>query len=191
MTPTAWHPFDETAAASTLATFIEWLRASGRLADADPASVDTWRRADPAGFGAAIAAFAGLDPDRSPAANLLRFTGAREALVLHHAGQRRVWSRDALHSGTPPLPACIADRLRALSWPALLDLAAGHLLDANTRPDDRLLWTGGAADPWPFGALIVGATVILAGDSPLDPRALAAAERAMLLRPRSSDPDAG
>ena len=41
-----WHPADEATAASTLAVFVEWLRATGRKADADPAAVRDWAARD-------------------------------------------------------------------------------------------------------------------------------------------------
>jgi hypothetical protein len=70
------------------------------------------------------------------------------------------------------------------------DLAASHLLWADTRPDNRLLWTGDPADPWPYGAWIAGATLVLAKDGDL--AAIAVEEMAKLLtHPPASGPFAG
>ncbi|HEY2132143.1 MAG TPA: hypothetical protein VGH36_04085 [Acetobacteraceae bacterium] len=179
MTPHAWHPFDEAEAAGTMAAFAEWLRATGRLKAADPALVAGWPARDNGAFSAAIAAFCGLDPTRTPRQNLLQPTGGREALVLHRAG-RHAWSRDQLRCDRPALPADIAATLDALDWQGLVDIVSHHMLVAGTRPDDRLLWAGDPTDPLPYGALLPGATIILARDASAE---LAAAESARLLRP--------
>ena len=53
-----WYPKDEAEAVSVMTVFVEWLRASGRMADATPALVRAWYRRDPAGFAAAVEEFA-------------------------------------------------------------------------------------------------------------------------------------
>jgi hypothetical protein len=183
----AWHPYDEAEAAGTKAAFIEWLRATRRLEAAEPAVIDAWPSRDPTGFASAIADFAGLDPNCPPAQNLFAPQGPREALVLFRPGigqnRRQSWSRDALRTGMPALPADIAALLAKLDWAELVRIAAYHLLDAGTRPDDRLLWGGTVTDALPYGALLLGATVILVDDPFTDRSALGAAEGARLLRP--------
>jgi hypothetical protein len=189
MTPSAWHPTDEQEAASTLAVFVEWLRAGGQMPDASPARVAAWRLAEPAAFRHAIAGFAGMNRAGRPRDNLLLATGPRAALVLHRGGVRRQWSRDEWRQRQPALPADIDAMLENLTWPVLLDVAARHLLDAGTRPDDRLLWTGDAADPLPYGALVAGATLVVAEAQRDGGAALATAEGAVIFRPPLSGPD--
>jgi hypothetical protein len=183
----AWHPYDEAEAAGTKAAFIEWLRATRRLETADPAAIDAWPSRDPAGFATAIADFAEFDTTCPPARNLLAPQGPREALVLYRPGigqnGRQSWSRDTLRAGLPALPSDIAALLAGLDWAELVRIAAYHLLVAGTRPDDRLLWDGAMTDALPYGALLLGATVILVDDPSADRSALGAAEGARLLRP--------
>jgi acetoacetyl-CoA synthetase len=180
----AWHPYDEAEAAGTKAAFIEWLRATRRLETADPAAIEAWPSRDPAGFATAIADFAGLDATLPPARNLFAPQGPREALVLYRPGiGRQSWSRDALRAGLPALPSDIAALLAGLGWAELVRIVAYHLLVAGTRPDDRLLWGGTVTDALPYGALLLGATVILVDDPSADRSALGTAERARLLRP--------
>ena len=182
MTPHAWHPFDEAGAAGNVAAFTEWLRASGRWTAAEPRALRRWQRRLPEDFAQAVAAFAGLDLACSPAAGLWPMPGRRGAVVLHRAG-RRAWSRDAWRAGDPPVPADIRTMLEALAWPDVIAAVAHHLLEAGTRPDDRLLWAGAVTDPLPFAALPFGATIILADPPPADPAAFAAREGASVLRP--------
>jgi hypothetical protein len=185
-----WHPPDEAAAASTLAVFVEWLRATARLPGADPDAVREWAGREADAFSEAIAAFAGLDPAAGNAANRLRYTGPREALVLRRGGVRQSWSRDALRHNQPPLPADIAAAFHAGTWHDLVASVAWHLLDADTRPDDHLLWSGDPTDALPLGALICGATIILT-DAPAEaPPFIAAEESATILRPPPSGRDA-
>jgi hypothetical protein len=180
----AWHPYDEAEAAGSKAAFIEWLRAARRLETADPVAIDAWPSRDPAGFASAIADFAGLDASLPPARNLLAPQGPREALVLYRRGiGRQSWSRDALRAGVPALPSDIAALLAALDWSELVRIVAYHLLVAGTRPDDRLLWDGGVTDALPYGALLLGATVILADDPSADCATLSGREGARLFRP--------
>ena len=56
-----WFPADESEAVSARTVFIEWLRATGRMPDADPATLQAWRHTHPAAFREAFAAFAGID----------------------------------------------------------------------------------------------------------------------------------
>jgi hypothetical protein len=166
----AWHPPDESMAASALAVFVEWARATGAMPLADPDQVMTWAARRGADFDAAMARFMGW-PWPSPAASALvaRTRGAREAVARHRGGVRDSWTYDAL---APWIAA-------ALDGADPIALAVFHLLERNTRPDDRLLWMGDPADPLPLGALFIGATVILA-DRPTS--TLAEAERALELR---------
>jgi hypothetical protein len=149
--------------------FLEWLRACRGLHLPDAGALAAWRRDAPDAFADVLADFAGLDTAAGWRANLLRWTGPREALVVRHRGACRAWTRDALRAAQD-LPAPVAEILARTDVAGLLALAASHLLDAETRPDDRLLWTGDPADPWPYGAWLVGATVILgsAGDAPAE-----------------------
>ena len=129
MTVPPWFPSDEAEAVSARTVFIEWLRATGRMADADPATVAAWRKTDAQTFREAFAAFAGIDPT-APA-------------------------RDALRKAAPEDWRPFVD---ATAMPEFLDAVAAHLLDAGTRPDDRLVWTGAPA-LWPLAALVIGADV--------------------------------
>ncbi len=142
--------------------FVEWLRATGRLVQASPERIRDREAADPAAFLADVAAFAGLDPARGVRGALLRHAGSREALVVcDSSGMRRAWSRDAVREGRE-LPPFVAAALDGATWPDFLRVAADHLLRAGTRPDDRLVWTGDPSALWPYGAWIVGASVVLA-----------------------------
>jgi hypothetical protein len=154
-----WRPASEAEAAGALAAFVEWLRATGALVDAGPDRART-------GFDAALRRFMGWTDGPAPA----RADG-KEALVLHRGG-RTSWRYDGL-------PGWALDRLAGAD---ALDLVRFHLFEAETRPDDRVLWLGSPDDPLPLGALYVGATVILA--EPHDPR-LAGPEQARVIRPRS------
>jgi hypothetical protein len=183
-----WHPHDEATAAGTLTVFVEWLRATARLPGAKPDAVRAWAARDQPAFIAAIAEFAGLDAAAGNAANRLRYSGPREALVLRRGGIRLSWSRDALRQNRPPLPADIAAALQSGTWHDLVASTAWHLLDAGTRPDDRLRWAGTIADAWALGALVCGAAIILT-DAPADALpAIAAEERGKILRPPPSGP---
>jgi hypothetical protein len=136
-----WFPSDEAEAVSARAVFIEWLRATGRRLHADPADIQAWRKADPTAFRAAFATFAGIDPTAPP--------------------------RDALRRPAPEEYLAFLDTTRIEDF---VDAIAAHLLDANTRPDDQLTWTGSPA-LWPLAALAIGADV--------------------QFKPRPSAPDAG
>lgn len=149
-----WRPADEAEATSNRGVFIEWLRATGRQPDAGPADVAGWRSDLDA-----MARFSGLRPDAGWAGNLRCNRGGREAVV--HLGPRRAWSRDALLDDAAWAEA--AGAMADQPWETLVRVVASHLLDAETRPDDRLLWGGDPRDPWPWGALAIGATLILGG----------------------------
>ncbi|OJY70364.1 MAG: hypothetical protein BGP12_21715 [Rhodospirillales bacterium 70-18] len=179
-----WHPSDEAMAASNIAAFIEWLRAGGRHSPAGPAGVAAWAQAEPAAFARAISDFAGLDPALGYAENLARAATGR-VVLLRPAGRREIAA--AALSG-PGLPARIAAMLKAGCSGMLPAQAADHLLWFDLRPDERLLWAGGLIDPWPLGALLAGATLILCDPAPADPQAAAAREGARLLRRPAAGP---
>ena len=171
-----WRPADEASATATAAMFIEWARATGTAPNGmhDPASIGGWWARDRGGCTAAVAAFAGLTRSHGPRANLLRHRGERIALIAEcDSGCRRAWSRDALRRGDA-LPAVVAVALGGMTWDMLAALAASHLLVADIRPDDRVQWLGPPGDPWPLGAWIVGATVILGGAAEAGARCYAA-----------------
>ncbi len=148
----AWHPADERMAASALAVFVEWLRASGRMHGAEPARVLEWARARSPEFDAAMAAFMGWG---ASGPHLCPGRGLREAVVEVRDGVRRVWTYDALP----------ADVMAALAAADAVGLAAFHLLERGTRPDDVVAWSGAAEDVVPLGALLVGATVVVTDGS--------------------------
>ena len=132
----------EAEAAGTIAVLVEYLRASGLVPGATP----EWVRSSPAGLAALIPGFMGWSagpavcPDR----------GARVALVIHQAGGQAEFTYDAL-------PAWVLGRLAAAD---AVDLALYHIL-RETRPDERLVWTGAPDDARPLGALYFGATVVM------------------------------
>jgi hypothetical protein len=162
-----WRPASEAEAAGTSAVFLEWLRAVHGVALAGPAGLAVWRRDEAAAFARAIAEFAALTeadlhPQPPPSggrgvlSTLLRGHAARIALI----DKTRSWSRgDLLHAEALPSP--VPTMLAALTPADLPALAASHLLDHDARPDTRLAWAGDPAEPWPLGAWIVGAAVIL------------------------------
>ena len=47
------------------------------------------------------------------------------------------------------------------SWDGLLESFAHYLLVEELRPDDTLIWTGAPDDPYPLGALLIGAHILL------------------------------
>ncbi|PWT92865.1 MAG: hypothetical protein C5B56_01655 [Proteobacteria bacterium] len=173
---------DETEVTSNLAAFLLWLDATGReVSNAD--ALRHWAGEDRAGFRRAVEAFAGLDPKHGPEGALTRFDGQRVALVIRANASREVWSRQSLRAG---LPAAVRWRLQGATWDDLLDWTADHLFAAETRPDDVLVWDGPGDDPWPLGALAVGATLVLCPDE--DAPSTAAAEHARGLRRASFVP---
>ena len=144
-----------------MAVFVEWLRATGAMAEAEPGRVMGWAAGRSAAFDAAMKGFMGGTLGRARGVAVVRWCG----------GVREAW-------GYEDLPGWALARLEGAD---AVDLAVFHLLERNTRPDDRVLWMGTPDDALPLGALYFGATVILA-DAPS--AALAAAEGAILLRPR-------
>lgn len=158
-----WRPVSEAEAVGARAVVIEWLRAVHGIVLDGPAALAAWRHDRPAAFAAAISRFAGLDPlprggdgAEQVRAALLRGSDEREALVIGG----RVWFRAELRDATPvPEPVAImASSLQPADLPALV---ASHLLDAGTCPDTRLHWAGDPAEPWPLGAWLLGATLVL------------------------------
>jgi hypothetical protein len=137
--------------------FIEWCRATRAVALDGPAALAAWRREEPAAFADAIADFAGLTGHASKREALLRGNPTRAALIVTDDGGRTVWSRGDLLA-TAPWPAWLE---AALMNADLVALAAFHLLDAGTAPDDCVPWSGDPADPWPLGAWLVGASVLV------------------------------
>lgn len=159
-----WRPAGEAEATGNIAAFIEWASATGSVPAQfrDPASLRQWLKQDPAASRQAVAAFAGLRPEAGFAGNLLRYRGNRIALrVWSASGAYRSWTRDALRGGG--LPAGVAAVLSGGTWDDLTRLAASHLLVAGTRPDDTVQWLGAADAPWPLGAWLAGAGVVLGG----------------------------
>ncbi len=144
----AWHPADERMAASAMAVFVEWLGASGRMTDAEPERVLAWARARGPGFDAAMTGFMGWDrggPVLCPG------RGTREAIIEKCGEARRVWTYDGL-------PECVS---AVLAGADAVGLAAAHLLELGTRPDDLVAWSGVPADVAPLGALFIGATLVV------------------------------
>ena len=162
----SWYPSDEATATSTLAAFIEWRRADGGRELAGAAALWAWAAAEPAEFAAAIGRFAGLRPGLGYAGNLARAMGRRGEIVLIETGGARRIGASALLAGD--VPQCIAAMLAAGSWAALCAHAADHLLRLEIRPDQRVAWRGPLDDPWPLGALLAGATLILGRAPPAD-----------------------
>jgi len=156
-----WRPASEADATTTCAALLEWLRAVRCIALAGADGLAAWRARAPADFAAAIADFVGLDGAADVRQTLLRGHDAREALILHGNS----WQRAELRTA-PALPAEVATMLAALTQADLPALAASHLLDADTRPDTLLHWGGDPAEPWPLGAWLVGATVVLGSADP-------------------------
>jgi hypothetical protein len=158
---TPWRPGSEAEAASTMATFVEWLRANRTVPDADPTFVRQWLRRRPGPGLDAVARFAGLRPELGWGWNLRRHTGDREAVVrVEPSGERRRWSFDAIRLDET-LWREAARQHACGSYQTLLRVTADHLLFAETRPADTLTWHGDPDDPWPWGALSVGARLVL------------------------------
>jgi len=165
-----WRPASEAEAVSAQAVFIAWLHTLHGIALDGPAGLAAWRRDAPAAFAAAISEFASLPlPWREGTGGgghldvrgaLLRGQGNRTALLVLGATERRSYSRAELWHATT-LPEPIETMLAALTLADLPALAASHLLDAGTCPDTRLFWAGEPTQPWPLGAWLVGATVVL------------------------------
>jgi len=150
-----WRPASEAEAVSGTAVFLEWLAATRGVALAGPDALAGWRRRAPEAFAAAMAAFVGLHEHTRVREALLRGHGARVALV-----GERVWTRAELLS-REPAPHRLDQAWAALTPADLPSLAARHLLELGTAPDDRVTWSGDPADPWPLGAWLVGAAVVV------------------------------
>jgi hypothetical protein len=163
MSEAPWRPASEAEAASARAAFLEWLQAVYGLALDGPAGLAAWRHERPEAFAAAMSAFAGLPEGADVRSALLRGHDEREALVFDGGpAGRRSWSRSDLRRA-PALPEALDTMLAALAPADLPALAASHLLDTGTCPDTRLVWRGDPADPWPLGAWLVCATLVLPG----------------------------
>jgi len=165
---------------TNLWAYRHWLRRCRGMTLTDRDAIRDWATREPAAFRASIHAFARL-PD-SPT-RLPRHAGIREALVCRTtAGPRRAWSRDALLHDTPAdLPPELGRLLRPACAPDRLTGAmAMLLLDADLRPDDRVLVAGTGAWPW-VCALLEGATLILDETEAGDLARAAMEERATLL----------
>ena len=159
-----WRPPDDRCAASNIAAFIEWLHALGLHPKEDPAGLCRWAENEPAAFTGPLLRFIGAREGDSLADLATRWTGTRPAIV-EFGPPRRCWTRDALRG---PAGTRWRSRMSPVKGAALADLAAAHLLGGEIKPDDRLLWLGSSGDVWPLGALIVGATVVLAAGAPLE-----------------------
>ena len=132
-----WRPRDEAEATSNLAALIEFFRARGGANDVSPEIISQLRQENSGKFAILLAVFCDLDPaEPIPPDRFVRVEG-------------------------PNASARIAAMLKQADWPTLLASVAAHLLDAEIRPDDRVLWTDRSDNPWALGALAVGATLIL------------------------------
>jgi len=181
---TLWTPSREQVLTTNAWAFLHWLEATRGMALADWAGLHGFSAADPVGFRAALAAFAGLPEGPS---RVTRHAGEREALVLRGTdGSRRAISRDEL--AVDPvglsklgLPSDITTAVTRL-WPraSLTRALADLLLHQDIRPDDRILV---AANPsWPaLAALLEGATIILDAGRPDRLMASVAEEQASVL----------
>jgi hypothetical protein len=134
----------EFAVQTGVSVFTEWLAATGRTPVGPEARLD------------AVAAFAGLDPALGWAGNLRRRTGPR--LAIRRGAM--AWSYDRIAASDADWRAAAGERAEG-TFRELVRVVADHLLHADTRPDDILVWRGDPADPWPFALLVIGATLVL------------------------------
>jgi hypothetical protein len=162
-----WRPASEAEAVGGRAVFLEWLAAVRGFALDGPDALTAWRATAPEAFAQAILAFAGVCDHTDVRAALLGGHPARDALIMPSS---TVWPRAAVLAAPPDHVAAAFARMTQADLPAL---AAHHLLDRETTPDSSVAWSGEAADFWPLGAWLVGASVTLA------------------LRPPVADPGAG
>lgn len=176
-----WEPSREQTLTTNAWAFLHWLEAVRGVALQGWAGLHGFSAADPVGFRAALAAFAGLPEGPS---RITRHAGEREALVLLDAdGGRRTFSRDELSVDSlgMNLPTEMATAITRL-WPraSLTRALADTLLHQDVRPDDRVLV---AANPsWPaLAALLEGATVIFYAGRPDRLLGVVAEERASVL----------
>jgi hypothetical protein len=167
---------------TNLWAYLHWLRAAGRATLAGREDVRRWAATEPERWAASIRAFARLTDAPS---HLLLPPGPQGQLVLRsrRAVPRRVWSADALAQGDAGgLPSGLTRVLAAVHpAEALTDAAAVLLLDADLRPDDRVLVAGAAFWPWVW-ALREGATLILGpAAEPAELRCIAEEDKASIL----------
>ncbi len=155
MPQATWRPASEADAVGGKAVFLEWLASVRRIPLAGPEALAAWRRDAPDDFARAIAAFAGLDEHAGVRAAL--FSGEHQRVALR---AERMWKRGELLVAAP-LPHRLDLTLAALSPADLPALAAHHLLDAGTAPDDCVPWSGDPADVLPLGAWLIDASVAL------------------------------
>lgn len=178
---TLWSPSREQVLCTNAWAFLHWLEATRGVVLEGWAGLHGFSAADPVGFRAALAEFAGL---AETPCRIIRHFGEREALVLREAdGARLAFSRDALAAELPAfgLPAEIAIALTRL-WPraTLARALAELLLHQDIRPDDRVLLA--ASPAWPaLAALLEGATLIFYAGRPDRLLATVAEEQASIL----------
>ncbi len=167
---------------TNLWAYLHWLRATGRASLDGGEDLRHWAKTEPERWAASIRSFARLPETPAP---LLPWPACKGALVFRSRGpiERRAWPAAALARGeAADLPAELWRPLRAVH-PAetMTDAASVLLLDADLRPDDRLLVAGAAPWPWVW-ALREGATLILcAGTDRPALRRVAADEGATIL----------
>jgi hypothetical protein len=162
MPPARWRPASEAEAVGAVATFIEWCQAVRGLPVENPVALAFWRADAPAAFHAAIADFFELGDHPSVRAALLAGNDDRPALITPSAtAGDRVWTRGELLAARA-LPQPLETMLAMLTPADLPALAASHLLDAGTAPDDCLEIEPDASDPWPLGGWLLGASLRLA-----------------------------
>ncbi len=145
---------------TNLWAFLHWLRATGRASLAGRDDLLAWREAEPERWAASIRDFARLPNAPRP---LLAEADPKSRLVLRSgSGSRRTWSGDGLARGdATALPPDFARVLTAVHPArALTEAAAFLLLDADLRPNDRVLLPWAAFWPWAW-ALREGATLII------------------------------
>ncbi len=142
MVSSAWQPGDEGVAASGLAVFVEWLRATAIMPDATPDRALAWAAQRTPAFDAAMAAFMGWPDPHTPR---IPPRGTHAAVIIGD----QTWRYDAL----PPWIT------QALASADPIALAVHHVLTHETRPDDRLDWPADADPLLGLGALLIGATL--------------------------------
>ncbi|MBV9655269.1 MAG: hypothetical protein JOZ42_11975, partial [Acetobacteraceae bacterium] len=140
--------------------YRHWLRATGGAAIGTLDEWRAWARAEPARCAASVRAFAGL-PER-PSRLLVR-PAPGGALVLREGGGRQSWPAERLAGGElNGLPAAWSAIFAAVHAPEALTAAASLLLlQADLRPDDRVVLASEAAWPWAY-ALREGAVLVAA-----------------------------
>ncbi len=124
------------------AIFAEWLAAHDR----EPRG--------PAERLAAVADFAGLSPRLGWAGNLRQSRSPRIAIRRDPLA----WTFADLSTDNATWRKASGSRAEG-TYDELVRAVADHLLCADTRPDDTLIWGGDPEDPWPFGALYIGAAL--------------------------------